>query len=224
MSHDNDGAGGDDDDDDDPPSYVWWLIPAEPLKTKLQSLIDRLADQHGSIAFEPHITVSRSSPTIHPTIDELKAWIVEQKKNRPSCHIHIPKSRFHVATGRTFTQSVLLAINNMEDSNDSAAADTGLRLADLRRRLVGGGTGDDDDVVPKTDDWFPHMSLLYSSDDEERQRIAQSIDLVEWWGDNGDDEPLLWCFDAIQCMQIYLPVLASRDVQRWRQVTKLSLG
>jgi hypothetical protein len=216
--------------DDDPPSYVWWLMPAEPLKTKLQSLIDRLADQNaGSISFEPHITVSRSSPMIDPTIDELKAWIEEQKKNknRPSCHIYIPKSRFRVATGYTFTQSVLLAINMEED--DHGAVDAGLGLADLRRRLVGGGMGDDDDVVPTTDDWFPHLSLLYSCDDEERRCIAQGIDLGEWLyddddDDDDDDEPLLWCFDAIQCMQIYLPVLAPRDVQRWSMVTKLSLG
>lgn len=235
MAHNNDNNHDSGGDDDDQPSYVWWLMPAEPLKTRLQSLIDRLADQNdGSIAFEPHITMSRSSPTtIYPTIDEVATWIVEQQqknKNRPSCHIHIPKSRFRVATGRTFTQSVLLAIT-MEDDYATAEATEGTSqaagLRDLRRRLVGGGTGGDDDVRT-TDDWFPHLSLLYkdcSDDEEERRRIAQGIDLVEWWGDDvdNDDEPL-WCFDAIQCMQIYLPVLAPRDVQRWRQVTKLSLG
>jgi hypothetical protein len=228
MSNDNNDDNDDnhngDDNDDQTPSYVWWLMTAEHLKTKLQSLIDQLAGQHGSISFDPHITVSRSTPTIYPPIDELKAWIGEQQqKNRPSCHIYIPKSRFRVATGRTFTQSVLLAIHNMEDDDDNdhdAAADAELGLGDLRRMLVGGGTGDED--VPKNDDWFPHLSLLYSSDDEERRNIiAQSIDLVEWLGD--DNEPLL-CFDAIQCMQIFLPVLAPRDVQSWRQVTKLSLG
>ena len=34
-----------------------WLMPAEPLKTLLQSIIDRLAFANGAVGFDPHVTV-----------------------------------------------------------------------------------------------------------------------------------------------------------------------
>jgi hypothetical protein len=38
--------------------YSLWLVPAEPLRSELRSIIQKLAAEHESVDFEPHVTVS----------------------------------------------------------------------------------------------------------------------------------------------------------------------
>ncbi|HEY4846972.1 MAG TPA: hypothetical protein VIH87_04045 [Methylocella sp.] len=38
--------------------HSFWLLPAEPLKGRLRSIVQQLANKYEAIEFEPHVTVS----------------------------------------------------------------------------------------------------------------------------------------------------------------------
>jgi 2'-5' RNA ligase len=38
--------------------YSLWLVPAEPLKSQLHSIIQKLAVRYDAVDFEPHVTIS----------------------------------------------------------------------------------------------------------------------------------------------------------------------
>ena len=46
-------------------STSFWLVPAEPIAAELRTHIDRLALEHGTPAFEPHVTLA--SGLVDPT-------------------------------------------------------------------------------------------------------------------------------------------------------------
>lgn len=37
--------------------HSYWLLPAEPLKVKLRSIVQQLAKEYDAIDFEPHVTI-----------------------------------------------------------------------------------------------------------------------------------------------------------------------
>lgn len=173
-------------------AFVWWLMPAEPLKGRLQDCIRSISDRHeGSPNFEPHITLSLPQ-RLEQYKDEALSW--EES-------ICIPAMQFRVEIGTTFTQSVLLRIS---------AIDTPA-LWQLRKHLV----GQEEEDIHK--DRFPHLSLAYCGDNEERQKIADSISLDSLL----QEEDCI--FDAIQCMKIRLPVSDAEDVRQWSVLKRIQL-
>jgi 2'-5' RNA ligase len=42
--------------------HSFWLLPVEPLKKQLRSIIQRLAKKYDAINFEPHVTISCGPP------------------------------------------------------------------------------------------------------------------------------------------------------------------
>jgi hypothetical protein len=147
-------------------------------------------------------------------------------------------NNFHVAIGQLYTQSIFLQFEeNTDDGNqDAQHAPTSFRshyqsLRDLymrSRQISRLPMGE-----PNVEDHFPHMSLMYLSNDnnkvdnETRNRIAadvrQKLKKESSFFRSTSSSSLqkgMIAFDAIQLVQIQLPVQSDQDVQKWKTIGK----
>jgi hypothetical protein len=211
--------------------YVFWLLPAEPYRQELQRFVNELASEYHTIPFEPHITLAQPVPTHQiPNPRDALDRLAETAATSTTSTTSIVLNNFHVTVGQLYTQSVFLQfeenVNDPEEnknSNDDAAPNS-LRsqyqaLRDLymwSRQISGLPVGE-----PNGSDHFPHMSLIYQNIDMEarkhvaatvRQKLEQSS--VFFQGTSSI------AFDAIQLVQIQLPVESEQDVQKWKTIGK----
>lgn len=116
-------------------AVAFWLVPSEPWRSSLASLIGALGAVHGAPAFEPHITVEVSHAPVAPSLDALLDRVAHAFE--PMC----------LVAGTTAHSEVHFKTLFVEFDDP--------RLPALRRR-VRDELGHDDGYV-----LHPHLSLLY---------------------------------------------------------------
>ena len=121
-----------------PMQYSIWLLPQAAQEQALQAVIDGLADQHGGVRFQPHLTVCSSLRNI-AALDAASAYV------RQSGSLPLTVTIKGVASG---TESPFRAV--------FAEVENSRRLREFRealRDMTGAG-----ELHP------PHISLLYTLD------------------------------------------------------------
>jgi hypothetical protein len=115
-----------------------WLQPQGPQEQALQSLIDRMAGEHRTVSFRPHLTVC-GVPGDHNVLDAAAAYIKE-------CGLLPLTVAKTVVTGAVITpfRAVFIEVENSPD------------LREFRERLR--------DIVGAPVLIPPHISLLYTLD------------------------------------------------------------
>jgi len=165
--------------------YVFWLMPQKSDKESLQAIMDSLSKEYGTVRFEPHVTLA--PPVLTMDKNALESLT---KQAEP-----ITLSDWTPSRGNMYTQSVFL-----KAQGNAALFD----LYHNSRTLAGL-----DQSGPEEGSNFPHLSLMYSNDDDEtRQAILETLDI--------DLDSIT--FDAIQLMRIELPVTSAEDVLKWKAV------
>jgi hypothetical protein len=127
--------------------YSIWLLPRAAQEQELQAVIDDLADQHGTVRFQPHLTVCGLLRNI-AMLDDVSAYV------RQSGTLPIDVTISGVASGvESPFRAVFTEVGN------------GRRLRDFRetlRNMTGAG-----ELHP------PHISLLYTLDRNTQQPMPQ---------------------------------------------------
>ena len=127
--------------------YSIWLLPQEAQEQALQAVIDNLADQHGTVRFQSHLTVCGSLRNID-ALDAASAYV------RQSGSLPLTATITAVASG---AESPFRAVF-IEIENSPALRD----FRETLRDLTGAG-----ELHP------PHVSLLYTLDRHTQQSMPQ---------------------------------------------------
>jgi hypothetical protein len=128
-----------------------WLLPAEPLREKLRSIIRRLADTCDAVDFEPHVTIS-CGPS-HD--DEIRLIAREIASRFPPVELAALK----LDHARDYTKTLFVQFR------ESAAARS---MFDVVR---------DRSALPLNHVLNPHLSLLYKTMPETAQaELCRSLD------------------------------------------------
>jgi hypothetical protein len=124
-----------------------WLLPQAAQQRALQAVIDSLADAHGTVRFQPHLTVCGS-------LRKIEALDVASDYVRRSDLLPLTVNKTQVASG---TESPFRAV--FIEIEDSAAL-CGFREA--LRNITGAG-----ELHP------PHISLLYTLEQQTQRPMPQ---------------------------------------------------
>jgi 2'-5' RNA ligase len=133
--------------------YTYWLLPAEPLRSKLTTVVGNLAREFDAVAFDPHVTVfcSRSNDAEAQRVTQQ----IAQSFKPFALH----------ATG--FEQSSLLTKTFYVQFQPSSELQ---RMFDLLRDSV---------AAEANHDLNPHLSLLYQRIAEpQRQELCHRTSMV----------------------------------------------
>lgn len=179
-----------------------WLMPAQPVMQKLQTMMDDHPSGHplSYPHFQPHITlasVARSTP--------LKAVTAAI----PTDQFAIPVKFEALKTSDTFFRSVLVSIQHHPAL--SALHDTIYNNLGVKANTV----------------MFPHMSLFYIDDSEreERKRLADALK-HDGKVKNVADGVALKCqnewFDGFDGVEIWI-VDSDAPVEKWKVLEKIRL-
>ncbi|KAG9016281.1 hypothetical protein FRB90_003504 [Tulasnella sp. 427] len=135
-----------------------WLIPPPEVSQKLEVVIKSIASRYSSPTFQPHVTLY-SFPITDPNI-----LLPPQDQLPPT----IPITFQRVCTGKTWSQSVLIELEKMEDSVLQALYN---QVENIRADLA------NKEGVPMTKKFFyPHLSLYYGDPPMEvKEEIAASL-------------------------------------------------
>jgi len=125
-----------------------WLQPQGRQEQALQSLIDRMADEHGTVSFRPHLTVC-NLPADLAVLDAAAAYV----KDCGLLPLTVTKA---AVTGAVITpfRAVFIEVDDSPDLHE---------FRDRLRDIVGAPA-----LIP------PHISLLYTLD---RVSLAHRTDL-----------------------------------------------
>jgi hypothetical protein len=142
-----------------------WLMPPQKERSALRKVIDRVAEEQHSDAFEPHITLASLSPgtSTEGWTDAIAAQL--QK------HVPILATFDKLRTGNTFFQSVFADIQQDK------------KLFAFREDIVASitqGRAPDPKLGP---DWYPHISFFYGSPPQ-----TEKGDIVKTLEETGDEE------------------------------------
>jgi 2'-5' RNA ligase len=119
-----------------------WLRLSDGQETSLRMLIAQLADAHGTVPFQPHLTVC--SPQSETSWDAAAEYVRRSK----ALPIHVGKKRISFST----TEPMRAVVIEVEDTPDLRS------FRDDLRRITGA-------VEPPP----PHISLLYTVDETGQQ-------------------------------------------------------
>jgi hypothetical protein len=119
-----------------------WLRLSDGQETSLRMLIAQLADAHGTVPFQPHLTVC--SPQFETSWDAAAEYVRRSK----ALPIHVGKKRISFST----TEPMRAVVIEVEDTPDLRS------FRDDLRRITGA-------VKPPP----PHISLLYAVDETGQQ-------------------------------------------------------
>ncbi|MCC6711313.1 MAG: 2'-5' RNA ligase family protein [Candidatus Pacebacteria bacterium] len=134
--------------------YSLWFVPTNPTATELQSVIDKLAKQHLSTKFEPHLTLVGN---FEIELENLIKVTKEIAKNTQPFKIKLGEVSFST----TYFQAVFVR----------AKASAELMALNLQFKKA----------LPLPEDVFmPHLSLWYDAnlDMAKRFTVANSINLI----------------------------------------------
>jgi hypothetical protein len=139
------------------PGLSLWLMPKEPLRSKLREIIENVAESETSPKFEPHMTIiSLHSPGSIPKLADTLAPIMQKYKDLT---LH-PNLLF---IGSSYFVSVALSLRK-----------EALLLA-FQREVLDALPAVTGETIPPND-FFPHISLFYGeTSTEERERIASFV-------------------------------------------------
>ena len=127
--------------------YSIWLLPQAAQEQALQAVIDSLADQHGTVRFQSHLTVCGSLRNV-AALDAASAYVMQ------SGLLPLTTSMTGVASG---AESAFRAVF-IEIENSPALRD----FRETLRDLTGAG-----------ELHTPHVSLLYTLDRNTQQPMPQ---------------------------------------------------
>jgi hypothetical protein len=127
--------------------YSIWLLPQAAQEQALQPIIDGLADQHGTVRFQPHLTVCGSLRNIS-ALDAASAYV------RQSGSLPLKVTVTGVASGvESPFRAVFAEVENSRGLRD---------FRETLRDMTGAG-----ELHP------PHISLLYTLDRDTQLPIPQ---------------------------------------------------
>ena len=127
--------------------YSIWLLPQAVQEQALQAVIDSLADQHGTVRFQPHLTVCGSVRNI-AALDAASTYV------KQSGLLPLTATTTGVASGAGSPfRAVFIEIENSPALRD---------FRETLRDLTGAG-----ELHP------PHISLLYTLDRNTQQPVPQ---------------------------------------------------
>lgn len=134
--------------------YSIWIIPPEPIYSKLKSIIDDLASKHDAPKFEPHLTlVSMISMDL---LDLEKTVSTIAKETKP-----FEISLGPVSCSTTYFQNVFVR------------ADSSAELLSLKMQFQ-------EELNLPQEMYMPHLSLFYANNSmEERVKISKSFEAPE---------------------------------------------
>lgn len=145
-----------------------WLVPSSPTAhSTFASLISSLSNTHSTPSFAPHITLLTGIPASTPPADIL-AVLSTTLVSTPGSRLSL--SLTNLGTHHTFFQYLFAAVS------PSSPGLLALRKT-VREALLPTSAG--------PDDYFPHVSLMYGQDTDERKvddiidRLRKDGDLVE---------------------------------------------
>lgn len=131
--------------------YSIWLIPNDPVYSKLKSIVDDLANSHGNPTFEPHLTLIGD---IEGDIPEIKEKMQSLKDSAKSLNLTLSE----VSISTTFFQSVFIRVKStaalMQLNMDAK------KLFNLENNF-----------------FMPHISLFYGGSLEEREKLSGEMSL-----------------------------------------------
>jgi hypothetical protein len=127
--------------------YSIWLLPQAAQEQALQAVIEGLADQHGTVRFQPHLTICGSLRNI-ASLDAASAYV------RQSGLLPLTATITGVASG---VESPFRAV--FAEVEDSRAL---REFREILRDMTGAG-----ELHP------PHISLLYTLDRNTQQPMPQ---------------------------------------------------
>lgn len=131
--------------------YSIWLIPNEPVYSKLRTVIYDLATSHGNPAFEPHLTLLGDIEGEVPDIKQKMQSLVESA-------IALELTLSEVSISTTFFQSVFVRVKStaalMQLNMDAK------KLFNLENNF-----------------FMPHISLFYGGSLKEREMLSKEINL-----------------------------------------------
>lgn len=132
--------------------YSIWLIPPEPVYSKVQQVINSLAEKYQSPIIEPHITVLGK---IEKDFPEIKENIVKLTRSLQPLHLKLGPISFST----TYYQSVFVRIESSAE----------LLALNLRAKQI---------FERKNDVYMPHASLLYGDHNMKfREKVASGLQL-----------------------------------------------
>jgi hypothetical protein len=140
-----------------------WLSPSpsSPSSTSLTNLINTLSTTHSTPSFSPHVTLLTGIPT-SASVPELIASLDSAiRRANPTSPLQL--SFTHLGTHHTFFQYLFAAV----DPAPPLVALRSLVRSTLLPQLDG-----------TLDNYFPHFSLMYGVDTEER-KVARIIEGLE---------------------------------------------
>lgn len=140
-----------------PTGLSLWLIPSQPCKSQIQTIINDVADAERSPKFEPHMTVvSVECPNAVPPLDACLSPIL---RNFERLRLGFKE----LFIGTDYFVSVAIALSPSGP------------LLEFRREIVEAVTRELGVPVPEKP-FFPHISLHYGDiAAEDRERIASHI-------------------------------------------------
>ena len=131
--------------------YSLWLIPNNPVYSKLKFVVDGLAASHNNPAFEPHLTLIGDIEGEIPEINEKMQSLVDTAKD-----LELTLSEVSIST--TFFQSVFVRVKStaalMQLNMDAK------KLFNLENNF-----------------FMPHISLFYGGSLKEREKLASEINI-----------------------------------------------
>lgn len=151
------------------PDYALWLVPAKPAHTPLSKLITYLSSlETSSPTFLPHITLWYPVPIDTPveTIKSTLTSIVSSLKAEYALS-DLNLDLRPAQTGEQYFQSVLAPVNPTE------------ALLAIRRACEA-------EWGPSTKEYFPHLSLFYGDETQERREEIAKVANEQKGGEKGE--------------------------------------
>jgi len=176
-----------------------WLVPLQKERNALQKVIDSIAEERHSDAFEPHITLA--SLSLGTSTEGWTDAIGAQLQH----HVPILATFDKVRTGNTFFHSVFADIQRDEKlfafREDIVASITRGRAPDPKLRQ----------------DWYPHVSFFYGSPPQtEKEGIVKALE-DNWRDEEGRTVAEIKQFEA---NEVWI-VQTDGHVKEWKVLDKV---
>lgn len=183
-----------------------WLVPSDSsVDTALSAHIDHLSQKYATPRFSPHVTLLTGISIEIPRdviLAAMESSVIQWRAGKHETNLTLNYAGLgSKAAEGNFFQYLFVKI---DPSNALLAA---LRAAVRRVCLPS--------LAPETDDYFPHLSLMYGKDDENRN--AKEI-----IGELEEEEGAVWTVGSFAAAEILL-IRAEGPPKVWEVMGRFSL-